>query len=153
MSNGSEPPAASASPAGPFSAPVAWPLGLATFAASLAPPGRDPLVMSGEQHLGRAPAPIVRRARVVRILGMPLEGHAEGLLGRRALVAESAGELARDGIADHHRRQLAAAEHVASDRDHVARKMLEDALVEPLVAAAEERQRGLCRQLLDKLLV
>ncbi len=45
---------------------------LAPFAAALAPPRLDPLVMAGEQHLRHAPAAVLGRAGVVGILGVAL---------------------------------------------------------------------------------
>src|ERR1700683_3292140 len=108
-------------------------LRLAAHAALLAPPLRDALVMPGQQNLGDVPAAVVGRAGVVRVLGTSLQGSAEGLLDRRVLVSERAGELAQNDVAQDHRRELPTAQHVASDRDDVASEVLDDALVEPLV--------------------
>src|SRR2546427_13256862 len=102
------------------------------FAATLAPPPSDALVMAGEQDVGHAPAAVLGRARVMGILGVAAERRAEGLLGARAGVAERAGELAQHRVADDHRRRLAAGEHVAADRHLIACEVLEDALVEAL---------------------
>ncbi len=74
------------------------------------------------------------------VLGVALQRCAEGLLGGRALVAQRAGQLAQNRVADHHRGELAAAEHVAADRDDVGGEVLDDPLVEALVAAAQQRQ-------------
>ena len=60
------------------------------------------------------------------------------------------GSLRRTASHSDHRRQLAAAEHVAPDRDDVAGEVLEDALVEALVAPAQQRQRRLGRQLVRR---
>src|SRR5664279_1441232 len=117
--------------------------GRAAFAAARAAPLLDAPVMAGEQDLGHAPTAILGRPRVVRILGMALQRRAEGLLRRGLLVPEGAGQLAEDRVAEHHRGELAAAEHVAPDRDDIAGEVLHDALVEALVAAAQQRQRGL----------
>src|SRR5262249_23748290 len=84
-------------------------------AALLDPPGTDLLLVAGEQDLGNRPAPVDRRAGVVGVLGHPLEDPAERLLGRRVLMAQSAGELAHDDVGDDHRRQLAAGEDVTAD--------------------------------------
>ena len=54
-------------------------------------------------------------------------------------VADDAGELARDGIEQRHRGDLAPAQDVGADRDAVGDDV-EDALVDALVAAAEKRQ-------------
>src|SRR5581483_11723878 len=125
----------------------------AAFAAALAAPALDPLVMTGEQNLGDLPAPVGGGTRVVRVLGVAFERLAEGLLRGRALVAEGTRQLARDRVADHHRGRLAAAQHVAADRHRVAREVLDDALVEALVAPAEQRQARLGGQLVDERLV
>ena len=68
-------------------------------------------------------------------------------------MPERAGQLAQDRVAEHHRGELAAAEHVAPDRDDVAGEVLDDALVEALVAPAQQRQRGLAGELLHERLV
>ena len=68
-------------------------------------------------------------------------------------VAERARQLAQHGVADDHRRQLAAGEHVAPDRDRVGGEVLDDALVEALVAAAEQRERRLGGELVDERVV
>src|SRR5271165_1945743 len=123
------------------------------LAALLAPPALDLRVMAREQHLRHLPAPELGRARVVRVLRVALQSRAEGLLGRRALIAQGAGKLAHDGVADDHRGRLAAAEDIAADRDDVGGEVLDDPLVEALVAAAQERQLGLAGQLVDERVV
>ena len=109
--------------------------------------------MAAEQHVGHRPAAPVGRPRVVRVLGRAVERGAERLLVRRLLVPERARELAQHRVAHDHRRELAAREHVAADRELVGAEVLEDALVEALVAAAEQRQLVLGRQLLDDAVV
>src|SRR5690242_15357255 len=131
-SNGSEPAAGARHPE-PASTLAIGPRARASFAASLAPPARDLLVVAGEQHVRNAPPTVLRRTRVVRVLGIPLQRGAEGLLGGRVLVPERARELAQDRVAQHHRGQLAAAEHVAPDRHDVAREVLYHPLVEALI--------------------
>src|ERR1700747_2045194 len=122
-------------------------------AALLAPPRVDAPVIAREQHLGNAPAAELGGAGVVRVLDRAVERRAERLLERRAGVAEGAGELAQERVADHHRGELAAGEHVASDRDHVRAEVLDDALVKALVATAQKRQRSLGRELLHESLI
>ena len=68
-------------------------------------------------------------------------------------MAERAGKLAQDRVADHHRRQLAARQHVAPDRQAIAREVLEDPLIEALIPAAQERQRRFSAELLDQSVV
>ena len=110
-------------------------------------------MVAGEQDLRHTPAPVLRGAGVVGVLGVAFEGGAEGLLRRRVLVPEGPGELAHDRVAQHHRRELPAAEHVATDRDDVAGEVLEDALVEALIAAAQQRQLLLAGELIHELVV
>ncbi len=62
-------------------------------------------------------------------------------------------ELAQHGVRDHHRGELAAREHVAADRQGVGREVLDDALVEALVAAAQQRELLLLGELVDEAVV
>src|SRR5688572_7608613 len=94
--------------------------GGAPLAAAGPPPGADLGVMAGEQDLRDAPAAVLGGARVVRILRVAAQRLAEGLLDRGCRVAERAGQLAQDGVADHHRGELAAGQHVAPDGHRVA---------------------------------
>ena len=68
-------------------------------------------------------------------------------------MAQRTRQLAQDGVAHDHRGELAAGQHVAADRDLVAGEVLDDALVEPLVAPAQQRQRRLARELVDERVV
>src|ERR1035441_9695376 len=133
-------------------APRAAPV-LAPFPAALAPPIADPLVMAGQQNLRHVPSAVLGRAGVVGVLRIAPERGAEGLLEGRLLVPERARQLAQDRIAHDHRRQLAAGEDIAPDRDLLAGEVLEDALIKALIAAAQQRQRGLGRQLVDETVV
>src|SRR5690242_7622892 len=102
--------------------------------AALAPsPARDLGVVAGEQHVGHAPATVLGGSRVVGVLGRTAKAGAEGLLRARARFFERARQLAHDGVAEHHRGELAAGENVASDRDLVAAEVLENALVKALI--------------------
>src|SRR5438309_2118965 len=114
-----------------------------SLAASLPPPALDLRVVPGQQHVRYSPAAMLRRAGVVRVLGEPFKALAEGLLHARARVAESARQLAQHRVAQHHRGELAAREHIAPDRDLIACEVLHDALVEALVAPTQKRERGL----------
>ena len=109
----------------------------------LTPPLTNALMMAGEQDLGHRPAAPLRGARVVRVLRRALERLAEGLLQRGVGVAERARKLAQHGVEHDHRGELAAGQHVATDRDLVAAEVVDDPLVEALVAAAQKRQRRL----------
>jgi len=101
-------------------------------------PARDLLVVSREQHVGHLPAAVLGRPGVVRVLRIAPQRGAEGLLHGRVRVSEGARQLAQDGIGDHHRRQLAARQHVAADAQGVRGEVLDDPLVEALVAPAQE---------------
>ena len=46
-------------------------------------------------------------------------------------MAERAGELAQHGVAQDHRRELAAGQHVAADRDSIGGEVLEDRSSKP----------------------
>src|SRR5829696_7527080 len=117
------------------------------FPAAVAPPLTHTGVVTGDQHVGNAVSAPLGRARVVRVLGGALERRAERLLDCALTVTERPWELAQNRVADHHRRELATRQHVRPDRDHVRGEVLVHALVEALVAAAEEREPGLCGEL------
>src|SRR5919206_398580 len=117
------------------------------LSAALGPPGADAGVVPGEQDPGHRVAAPLRRPGVLRVLGRPAEGGAEGLLDRALGVTKHPRELPHDRIADDHRRELSAGEDVWADRDHVGREVLVHPLVEPLVASAEQRQLLLAGQL------
>ena len=68
-------------------------------------------------------------------------------------MAERAGQLAHQHVGDDHRRQLAAGQHVAADRELVVGEVLVDAVVEALVAAAEQRHVRLGDQLVGDRVV
>src|SRR6185437_10600189 len=68
-------------------------------------------------------------------------------------MPERTRKLAQNRIADHHRRELPAREHIVSDREGLAREVLDDALVEALVAPAQEGQCRLQRKFLHIALV
>src|ERR1700722_1422824 len=78
---------------------------IAAFPTALSAPLSYPPMVPGQQHLGHAPATMLRRAGVVGILRISVERDAEGLLGDRLLVSERAWKLAQNGVAHDHRRQ------------------------------------------------
>ena len=121
--------------------------GGAPVPALLEPPLTHPGVVARREHGRHAVAAPSRRAGVVRILGRAPQGGAEDSSTALSLVSERAGELAQNRVADHHRRQLTSGEHVGADGDHVGGQVLVDALVEALVAATEQRQLVLLREL------
>jgi hypothetical protein len=53
-------------------------------------------------------------------------------------VAERAGQLAQHRVRHHHRRELAAGQHVAADRELLAAEVVDHPLVEALVASAQQ---------------
>ena len=63
----------------------------------------------------------------------------KGFLERRVLMPQGTGQLSGDRIGDHHRRQLAAGDHIWPDRHDVGRQVIVNTLVEPLVTTAEKR--------------
>src|SRR4029079_6821205 len=103
-------------------------------------PARDLAVVAGQEHGRHRPAAELLRPGVVRVLGPALERLGERVLEVALVAPERARELAGDGVEDGHRRHLAAREHVRPDRDRVVRELVVHALVEALVAAAQERQ-------------
>ena len=95
-----------------------------------------------------------RRDACSGVLGKALQGGAEGLLlPPSARPRARPGSLRKTASQSTIAGELAAAEHVAADRDHVAGEVLEDALVEALVAAAQQRQLRLGRELVDERVV
>src|SRR5436190_10186547 len=118
-------------------------------------PPRDLAVVAGEEHRRDLPSPEVLWTRVVGVLGPAAERLGEGVLEVALVAAERAAELPRDGVHHGHGGDLAAREDVRPDRDRVVREMVVHALVEPLVAAAQEREaierRELRHDLVPKL--
>src|SRR5690242_18383431 len=102
-------------------------------------PARHLAVVAGEEHGRHRPAAELLRPGVMRVLGPALERLGEGVLKVALVAPEGARELAGDGVEDGHRGHLAAREHVRPDRDRVIRELVVHALVEALVAAAQER--------------
>ena len=119
----------------------------------LQPPLADALVVAGEEHVGDRPAAPLGGARVVRVLRGAAQRLAEGLLHGGVGVPERSRQLAQHGVADDHRRQLSPGQHVAPDRDLVGAEVLDDPLVEALVAPAQQRERGLGGQLAGERVV
>ena len=72
------------------------------------------------------------------------------LVGRALLVAQHAGDEPDHRVDHHHRRHFAAVADEVADRNLPRVQHLPDAVVEPLVPAAQEQQPRLLRQLLDR---
>ncbi len=60
--------------------------------------------------------------------------------------AHDPGDLPRQRLHQHHGRQLAAGEHVVADGDLLVHHQVHHALVDPLVAAAQQQQIVVCGQ-------
>src|SRR5262249_51523325 len=105
-------------------------------------PALDRGVIAALQHVGDVAAAEARRPRVVGVI----EGAALArLVLRGLLVAEDARHEAHDGLGHAQGRELTAREHEVAERDLLPRQHLAHALVEALVAAAEEQQAFLAR--------
>ena len=68
-------------------------------------------------------------------------------------MPERARQLAQDRVADDHRGELAAGHDVAADRERLGAEVVDDPLVEALVAAAQQRERLLRGELRDDRVV
>src|SRR5689334_1452141 len=110
-------------------------------------PALDPRVVAGEQDVRHLPAAKLGRARVVRVLEPAAELLAEAL-ELAAPLGERTRQPARHRVEQDHRGQVAVREDVRTDRDGIAREMLDDPLVEPFEASGQERQVLLFRELL-----
>ena len=105
-----------------------------------APPAIDARPWSPDSSTsGTVPAAERRRPRVVRVLDQALERGRERLLARatRRRPARPRGSRA-DGVDDGHRRDLAAAEHERPERQRLGGDVVVHAVVEALVAAAQQ---------------
>jgi len=101
----------------------------------LVTPGGDGGVVAAEENVGDAPAAIFDRAGVLRTFD---EAAGKAVVGRALGIAENAGEEADDGVGDDGGGESAIREDVIADGNFVIHEMVDDALVEALVVAAEE---------------
>ena len=99
-------------------------------------PAFDIGMVAREQYIGNAHAAILRRTRVLRIFEQPI---IEALVNRTALVAEYTIEPTHDRIDDHHRSELAAREHIITDRDRLVRQGI-GTLIDALIMPAYEEE-------------
>ena len=105
-------------------------------------------MIAADQHLRNLPAAIFGRARVVRkVQKHPAyctwrAGHpcifVERFILRGGLVADGAGEQARDRVDNDGGRELAATQNKIADGKFMRGEMLGDALVDTLITAANE---------------
>src|SRR5580700_7050348 len=101
------------------------------------PPAADRGMVARSQDL-RHFVPIHRdRPRVVRPIQQPV---AERFLQRRFLAAEGTRQEPRNRIDHHQRGQLAARQNIIADRPLLVDLGLDEALVDPFVAAGHEDQ-------------
>ena len=87
---------------------------------------------------GTAPPLPLGRPGVVRVFQQP---GGEALLLGAVRRAHHAGQQPHAGIQQHQRRQLAAGQHVVADADLLGAARVEHALVDALVAAAQQHAR------------
>jgi len=92
-------------------------------------------VVARAQHGRDLPAPVLGGPRVLRLLE---QAAGEGLVLGGRLVAEHAGDEPGDGFDDDERRGLPSGEDVVADGELVVAEVLGDALVDALVAAAQQ---------------
>src|SRR5439155_20423559 len=100
------------------------------------PPSPNRRVIPRQQHLGDAEVGDLRGPRELRKIE---QSTAERVLSDRLLVADHAGNVARDGIEDNERRQLAAGQYVVANRDFFG-DSLAHAFVESFIAAAQQHK-------------
>ena len=131
---------ASLPPLGTVAGPAAG-LGL------LLPPAGHRLVVAADQHVGHGHAAEDPRPGVLRVL-QPARV-AVGLLPHAVRVPQDAGHVADDRIDKDHGGHFAAVAHVVADRDLTGPQPQPDALVEPLVAPAEQDQPAVAGQFAD----
>src|SRR6202140_27952 len=114
-----------------------------------AAPALDLGVMAGEQHVRNLVTLEDCGPRVMRILQQLL---GKRLVFGRFLRTEDTADEPADRIDQHHRRQLAAGEHVITDRALPVGEVGTDPLVDPLVASADQIEIGVRGQFAHQLL-
>src|SRR5262245_23412595 len=92
-------------------------------------------MVAGAQDLGDGPAVVLRRAGVLWVLE---QAGAEALVGDRLGVAEDPREQPYDRVHHHPGRRVARRQDVVADRQ-LPVDVAMDALVDPLVTAADQR--------------
>src|SRR5436309_15593294 len=110
----------------------------------------NPRVIAREQDLGYPHAPEVGGPRVLRT---PRELAAERVVLERLRVPHHAGHEPAHGVDQRHGGDLAAALHVVADRDLARGEAGKEPVVDPLVAAADDDQARLARELSRDTLV
>ena len=111
---------------------------------NLPAPGGNARMIAGQQNLGDLEVPPARRPGVAGPLQQTLEHRRVRILAMRRRIAQNAGHQPQYGLDHHNGRGLAARQHIVADRNffdpHPPTGILDDALVDALVAAAGEHQ-------------
>ena len=105
--------------------------------ALFAPPCVDLLVVAAQQNVGHGAALPDLGAGV---LGVFQQAVPIALFLVALLLRQNAGLEAEDAVGHHEAGQLAAGEDIVADRDLFVRKRFNDALVDALIVAADQRQ-------------
>ena len=114
-----------------------------------ATPFRDLGVVAAEEDVGDAPAAELDGAGV---LGELEEAGGVAVVGGALVVAEDAGEEAGDGIDDDGGGEGAVGEDVVADGKLAVDEVVDDALIDAFVMAAEEDEVGHAHELLGDAL-
>ena len=109
-------------------------------------------MVARQQHVGHAQAAKLPRPGVLGAFHQAV-GAGEGILTGTLFVTQNAGQQAGDRVDDHHRRHLAAGEHIVADGDLIGLECFADTVVEALVAATHEHDPLLAGELFDTGLI
>src|SRR5512133_1582769 len=103
--------------------------------------------MTAEQYLGDVQTAPARRLGIHRPFQQTLVAGAVGLLDQRLRIADHPGQQSNYSLDHHHRRHLAATQHVIANTELVDAQspssVLDDASVNALVATTGEDQVSL----------
>src|SRR4051794_6300716 len=126
------------------------PVALRFLPSGVTPPALDRRMVAGEEHLRNRHSTHDLWARVMRMIEQTI---LEGVVLHRVLTSDDAGNEPRHRLEHDESGNLSAREHVIADRDLLRGGALDDALVDPLVAAGDQDEPWLCRKLLHELLI
>lgn len=107
-------------------------------------------MIAAEQHLGHLQVAVVPRPREVRMVEASI--FPKRIFERRAFVTECTRQEPDTSLENGQGGELAAGEHVVANRQGLDRQQFEDALIEALVATADEHDGIEVRELLCRLL-
>ena len=93
-------------------------------------------VVPRHEHVGHLPFSELRRPSVMRIVQ---QAARKRIARHRVFVADDARNESRDGVDNHKRRQLAAADHVVADRQLLGRQIHPHPIVDPWVHVLPRR--------------